>query len=206
MRWVAIVILAASTLFGTLTKLHVDERTDYKQGISFANAGPYERITANAFSGDSNTPTHIDVLKPREPTKGNGTLLYIIGKGPDEKALLEAGFIILRVRGDNPAAVRDVVEYFRYGGTGILLLSDQRRFVKRTIAFASGPDVSKLAELAKGGFTTGEKDRKVFDVLWVHDSDMKIDPVPNGAQVHITKGKPLDALAIQLHNQLSSGK
>jgi len=206
MRLVVIGIFAASTVFGTLAKLYVDERIDYKQGTSFANAGPYERITANAFSGDSSTPTHIEVLKPREPTKGNGTLLYVIGKGPDEKALLEAGFIVLRVRGDNPAAARDIVEFFRYGGTGILLLSDQRRFVKRTIAFASGPDARRLAELAKSGFTTGDKDRKVFDVLWVHDSEIKIDPVPNGAQVHATKGKPLDALAIQLHNELSAGK
>jgi hypothetical protein len=110
------------------------------------------------------------------------------------------------VGGDNPAAVRDIVEFFRYGGTGILLLSDQRQFVKRTIAFASGPDVRKLADLAKGGFTTGDKGRKVFDVLWVHNSDMKIDAVPNGAQVHVTKGKPLDVLALQLHNQLSSGQ
>jgi hypothetical protein len=206
MRFLALGILTSAIAFGALTKLYVDERTDYKGGVSFANAGPYERITANAFSGDSTTPAHIEVLKPRQPKQGNGTLLYVIGKGPDEKALLEAGFIILRVTGDNPAAVRDVVEYFRYGGTGILLLSDQRQFVKRTIAFASGPDVPKLAQLAKGGFTTGDKDRKVFDILWAHDSDTKIDPVPNGAQVHLTKGKPLDVLAIQLQNQLSTGK
>jgi hypothetical protein len=189
-----------------LTKLYVDQRTDYKEGISFGNAGPYESITANAFSGDSATPAHIQLLRPRQPTKGNGTLLYIIGKGPDEKALLEAGFMILRVRDDKPEAVRDVVEYFRYGGTGILLLSDQKRFVKRTIAFASGPDARKLAALAQGGFAKGDKDRRVFDVLWLHDSDLKIEPAPDGAQVHITKGKPLDALAIQLHNQLSAGK
>jgi hypothetical protein len=189
-----------------LTKLYVDERTDYKDGVSFGSAGPYERITANAFSGDSATPAHIELLKPRQPTKGNGTLLYIIGKGPDEKALLEAGFMILRVRDDKPDAVRDVIEYFRYGGTGILLLSDQKRFVRRTIAFASGPDARKLAGLAQGGFTKGDKDRKVFDVLWIHDSDIQIEPVPDGAQVHMTKGKPLDVLAIQLHNQLSQGK
>jgi hypothetical protein len=46
----------------------------------------------------------------------------------------------------------------------------------------------------------------VFDVMWVHDSDVKVEAVPNGAQVHATKGKPLDALAIQLHNQLAAGK
>jgi hypothetical protein len=203
MRVLPVGILIAAAAFGGLTKLYVDERTDYKQGATFGNAGPYERITANAFSGESTTPTWIEVLKPREPAKGNGTLLYIIGKGPDEKALLEAGFILLRVRGDDPAAVRDVVEYFRYGGTGILLLSDQRRFVKRTIAFASGRDAQKLAALGQGGFTKGEKDRDVFDILWVHDSDVKVDAIPNGAKVHITKGKPLDVLAIQLHNQMS---
>jgi hypothetical protein len=206
MRVLALGILTSTLTFGSLTKLYVDERIDYKGGINFANAGPYERITANAFSGESATPTHIEVLKPREPTKGNGTLLYVIGKGPAEKALLDAGFIILRVRGDDPAAARDVVEYFRYGAPGILLLSDQRRFVKRTIVFASGSDVEKLAALAKGGFTTGEQNRKVFDILWAHDSDIKVDPVPNGAQVHATKGKPLDVLAIQLHNQMSTGK
>ncbi len=189
-----------------LTKLYVDQRTDYKDGTSFGNAGPYESITANAFSGDSTVPAYIELLKPRQPAKGNGTLLYIIGKGPAEKALLEAGFMILRVRDDKAEAVRDVVEYFRYGAPGILLLSDQRRFVKRTVAFAAGPDARKLTALAQGGFTKGDKDRMVFDILWVHDSDMKIEPVPNGAQVHVTKGKSLDVLAIQLHNQLTSAK
>ena len=206
MRFLALGILTSTLAFGALTKLYVDERTDYRGGAAFAKAGPYERITANAFSGESSTPALIEVLKPREPTKGNGTLLYVIGKGPHEKALLEAGFIILRVTGDSPAAVRDVIEYLRYGGTGILLLSDQRRFVKRTIAFASGPDAVKLAEFSKGGFTTGEKDRKVIDILWAHDSDLKIEPVPNGAAVHATKGKPLDVLAIQLHSQMSAGQ
>jgi len=189
-----------------LTKLYVDERIDYKQGIAFGNTGPYERITANAFSDDSKAPAYIDLLRPRQPAKANGTLLYVIGKGPEEKALLEAGFMILRVRDDKPESVRDVVEFFRYGGTGILLLSDQRRYVKRAIAFASGADARKLAALAQGGFTKGDKDRPVFDVLWVHDSSLQIEPVPNGAKVHVTKGKPLDALAIQLHNQLSPAK
>ena len=188
-----VVVQCCGVAFGALTKLYVDERTDY-------GAGPYERITANAFSGDS-TPAHIDVLTPRDPKSGNGTLLYIIGKGPDEKALLEAGFTLLRVKGDSTAAVRDVVEYFRYGVPGILLLSDQRRFIKRAVAFASGREAQKLTALGQpqGG-------RPVFDVLWVHDSDLKIDAVPGGAQVHATKGKPLDALAIQLNNQLTTGK
>jgi hypothetical protein len=206
MRFLITGILASAAAFGALTKLYVDERTDYQRGAKFGNVGPYERITAHAFSGESNTPAQIDVLKPRDPKSGNGTLLYAIGKGPDEKALLEAGFTILRVRGDNPAAVRDVVEYFRYGGPGILLLSDQRRFIKRTIAFASGRDAQKLATLAQGGFTKGEKDRPVFDALWVHDSEVKIEAVPNGAQVHMTRGKPLDVLAIELHNRLSTVK
>ena len=194
-------LLACTAAAGALTKLYVDQRTDHNEGASFGNAGPYERITANAFSGDSTTPVHIDVLKPRDPKSGNGTLLYIIGRGPDEKALLEAGFTILRVQADNATAVRDVVEYFRYGAQGILLLSDQRRFVKRAIAFASGADAKKLATLGQP-----QSAKPIFDVLWVHDSDLKIDAVPGGAQVHVTKGKPLEALAIQLNTQLTTGK
>lgn len=188
-----------------LNKLYVDERTDYKEGASFGNAGPYERITANAYYGTSDTPAFIELLKPREPAKGNGTLLYLIGRGPAEKALLEAGFTLLRMRKHDPQAARDVVGFFRYGaGPGILLLTDQRRFQKRFIAFASGPDVPQLAELNRLG--KDEQGRNVFDVLWIHDSDTKIDPVPGGAQLHVTKGSPLEALALQLHNQLSAGK
>lgn len=188
-----------------LNKLYVDERTDYRDGASFGNAGPYERITANAFYGTSDTAAHIELLKPREPAKGNGTLLYVIGRGPAEKALLEAGFSLLRMRKHDPNAVRDVVGFFRYGGgPGILLLTDQRRFQKRFVAFASGADVQQLAAMAP--LNQDEKGRNVFDVFWVHDSEIKVNAVPGGAQVHVTKGSPLEALAIQLHNQLSAGK
>lgn len=190
---------------GAVSTLYVDERTDYKEGASFGKAGAYERITANATYGASKMTAWMEFLKPRDPALGNGTLLYVIGKGPDEKQLLEAGFSILRFKENKPEAVRDVVSYLRYGADSILLLSDQKRFQKRVIAFASGPDAQTLATLAQGGFVKDESGRKVFDVLWVHDSEIRIEPPPE-VQVHITKGKPLPALALQLHESLKAGK
>ena len=67
MRFLIFGILASASVFGALTKLYVDERTDYKQGASFGNAGPYERITANGFSGES---------------------FVITTRGPDQKGLV----------------------------------------------------------------------------------------------------------------------
>jgi hypothetical protein len=204
MRVLIASFLIAAAAPGALNKLYVDERTDYKDGASFAKAGPYERITANAFYGPNDATAHFEMLKPREPRNGNGTLLYIIGLGPNEQALLEAGFTILRMRKHSPEALRDVVSYLRFGRPGILLLSDQRNYIKRAVAFASGGDVKQLAAMAP--MTVDEQGRKAFDVLWAHDSQIKVEAVPNGAQVHITKGSPLEALAIQLHSQLSAGK
>lgn len=98
MRWFVLLCLAAS-LPAAVTKVHLVDRIDVLEGKSFGAAGPYERIRARAnyaldpkleankiikdldlakrnekglveFSAD------IFVLKPRDPAKGNGSILF----------------------------------------------------------------------------------------------------------------------------------
>ncbi|MBI2684820.1 MAG: hypothetical protein HYX27_00775 [Acidobacteria bacterium] len=84
---------------GAVKKIYVEERTDVLNGHSFGNAGPYERIVAKVhFTVDPKLPANqrirdialapknaeglveftsdLYVLKPRNPEKGNGTILY----------------------------------------------------------------------------------------------------------------------------------
>ena len=93
------VVLAATAVcaFGAVTEVHVVDRTDVR--VSPGGAGPYERIAAKAyFAVDPKNPanrivTDIDlapkndsglvefsadviVVKPRDPAKGNGTILF----------------------------------------------------------------------------------------------------------------------------------
>ena len=98
MRSLLITLFAAVTLQAAVTRVSLIERSDVLDGRAFGTAGPYERIIAKAhFSVDpANTQNlaisdlakapkneqglveftaDLYVLKPRDPAKGNGTLL-----------------------------------------------------------------------------------------------------------------------------------
>jgi hypothetical protein len=91
--------LALLPLHAAVVDVHVIERSDVLKGKSFGAAGPYERIVAKAFFAvDPLLPANriitdlrhapvnmqglvefsadIHVLKPRDPARGNGTLLF----------------------------------------------------------------------------------------------------------------------------------
>lgn len=123
--------------------IHVKERTDVAGGKSFGDAGPYERITATAhFRLDPKLPQNraivdldlapvnaegmvefsadLDVWKPRDPAKGNGTALvdvpnrgrtlvlstFNLGADGGDGFLMERGFTIVSIgwQWDVPAA------------------------------------------------------------------------------------------------------
>jgi hypothetical protein len=94
-----VLLLAALSSFAAVRQVRVLERTDVSGGTAFGNAGPYERLVMKAeFAVDpanaaNQIITDIDyapkgengavefssdaiVLKPRDPAKGNGTILF----------------------------------------------------------------------------------------------------------------------------------
>ncbi|HYP15230.1 MAG TPA: hypothetical protein VEQ63_14975 [Bryobacteraceae bacterium] len=195
--------LSCIALTAALSTMYVDQRLDYKNGASFANAGPYEQIRATATLADGAT-AKVEMLKPRDPSKGNGTLFYATAPGPTEQSLLEAGFTVLRIEGNPPAAIRDVVAFLRYGGQNHLL-GDQSRFLKRFIAFGPGDNAKTFAFMVKEGMAKDEKNRKLFDAFWLHDTEAAFEPEP-GTTIQVTRGKPLDALALQVNEKVTKGQ
>lgn len=108
MRWMPWVVVLCLPAAGEVTAIRVVERTDVLEGRAFGAAGAYERIVAKAhFALDvksiQNRPVRdldlaprnekgqveftadLYVLKPRDPARGNGTLLFEVsnrgGKG-----------------------------------------------------------------------------------------------------------------------------
>lgn len=106
--WLAAGLLCTSVGHAALHHIYASERTDVLGGTAFGSAGPYERIIGKAyFSIDPTLPANriirdIDfapknadglvefsadlyMLKPRDPAKGNGTVLFEVsnrgGKG-----------------------------------------------------------------------------------------------------------------------------
>ncbi|MBK5295039.1 MAG: hypothetical protein JJE04_25605 [Acidobacteriia bacterium] len=92
-------ILAVSASFGAVKSIHVIERSDVLEGKSIGTPGPYERIIAKVhFTVDPNLAPNkiihdlalaprnseglvefaadLYVLKPRDPAKGNGAVLF----------------------------------------------------------------------------------------------------------------------------------
>ncbi len=92
-------MLLAGCCFAGVTRIEVKERTDVLGGRAFGTVGPYERIAATAhFAIDPKLPANriisdvdlaprnpdgliefsadLYVLRPRDPSKGNGIVLY----------------------------------------------------------------------------------------------------------------------------------
>ncbi|MCW5982127.1 MAG: hypothetical protein KIT09_28835 [Bryobacteraceae bacterium] len=101
-------MLACAVVFGGVHRIHFVERSDVLDGKSMGPAGPYERIVAKAYfeidpkleanriisdidlaprneRGMVEFSSDIYVLKPTEPARSNGTILYEVsnrgGKG-----------------------------------------------------------------------------------------------------------------------------
>jgi hypothetical protein len=70
------------------------------------------------------------------------------------------------VAGLGMAAVRDFIAYLKYGGDGLSVLSDQRRFIKRALGFGVSQSGRWLRTFLYFGMNEDEKGRKVFDGVW----------------------------------------
>lgn len=105
MRLVAILLCASALCPGAVRRIYVEERSDVLQGRSFGTAGPYERIKATVhFAVDPAVPQNrtitdlqlaprsaagqvefaadLDVIRPRDPKQGNGTILFdVVNRG-----------------------------------------------------------------------------------------------------------------------------
>jgi Alpha/beta hydrolase domain len=68
--------------------------------------------------------------------------------------------------GLGPAAVRDFVSYLKYGGVESPI-DDFRKDVKRTLGFGVSQSGRFLRTFLYDGFNQDEKDRRVFDGVWV---------------------------------------
>ncbi|MCS6952168.1 MAG: alpha/beta hydrolase domain-containing protein [Bryobacterales bacterium] len=68
------------------------------------------------------------------------------------------------------AAVRDFVSFLKYGtpNAGITQLGDQRRYLKRAIAFGASQSGRFLRTFLYQGFNADEDGRRVFDAVWAH--------------------------------------
>ncbi|MDX1981114.1 MAG: alpha/beta hydrolase domain-containing protein [Bryobacteraceae bacterium] len=73
------------------------------------------------------------------------------------------------IAGLGPAAIRDFVSFLKYGGgKATSLLGDQRRFLKRAIAFGSSQSGRFLRTYLYQGFNADERGRIVFDGMMPH--------------------------------------
>ncbi len=73
------------------------------------------------------------------------------------------------VAGLGAAAIRDFFSFLKYGGgDAVALLGDQRRFIRRAIAYGVSQSGRYLRQFLYDGFNADEKNRKVFDGIWPH--------------------------------------
>ena len=71
-----------------------------------------------------------------------------------------------RVAGLGLVAVRDFIAFLKYGGDGLSVLGDQRRFIKRALGFGVSQSGRCLRTFLYYGLNEDEKGRKVFDGVW----------------------------------------
>jgi hypothetical protein len=118
-----------------------------------------------------NTPAARPSAIPRRAWKfaDNGTATMAAGFEPGKIYELVYTAQDPPISGLGFAAVRDFVSYLRYGGgSAVSALSDQRRFLKRSVAFGASQSGRFLRTLMYHGFNADEKRRKVLDGVWAH--------------------------------------
>jgi hypothetical protein len=69
--------------------------------------------------------------------------------------------------GLGPAAIRDLISFFRYGGSSILF-NEEHNVVKHAIGFGTSQSGRFLRAYLYYGFNADEKGRQVFDGIWPH--------------------------------------
>jgi hypothetical protein len=150
------------------TRFYIEERSDYNKAAEFGQAGPYEHITARAVTDAGEG--HVDVMKPRDPSKGNGTLIFRLNpkqkRRPLKSDLLSQGYtfadLTWKDRATSLEGVHAVLNFLKVTG-GPMLLGDQPRFIKRVLAEDAGEWLSQLKERS---LNTGSKGQPLIDGTW----------------------------------------
>ena len=70
--------------------------------------------------------------------------------------------------GLGPAAVRDLISFFKYGGNDVTVLGDSRNYIKRAYGFGISQSGRFLRTFLYYGFNRDEHDRRVFDGVLSH--------------------------------------
>ncbi|HKW99288.1 MAG TPA: alpha/beta hydrolase domain-containing protein [Bryobacteraceae bacterium] len=70
--------------------------------------------------------------------------------------------------GLGPAAVRDLISFFKYGGNDVTVLGDSRNYIKRAYGFGISQSGRFLRTFLYYGFNRDERDRRVFDGVLSH--------------------------------------
>ena len=131
---IAAALLSAATVSqAAVTRIDVSERSDVVDGHAFGTAGPYERIVARVhFAVDPNNPANkiitdialaprnsqglvefsadLYMLKPRDPAKGNGSVLYEASNRGDKR--LPELFNFAAARSLDPRTAKDLGDAF----------------------------------------------------------------------------------------------
>ncbi len=116
-----------------------------------------------------NSPLGVRSVVPAAQWKLNGTQIEMPG-GFRPGAIYELVYPARdpAIVGLGIAATRDLVSFLKFGGPGHLLLADQRRFLKRSIAYGASQSGRFLRTMLHGGLNTDENGKLVFDGVWAN--------------------------------------
>src|SRR5262245_26951188 len=165
-----VLLLSAAEARPALVSFTITERTPFADGKSFGETGPYERIVGVArFAIDPNDPHNriivdldraprnadgkvefecdVFLLAPKDPSKGNGAILYDVNNRGNKLAL---GFFNRGGGGNDPKTERDAGDGFLFrrgytvvwcGWIGELLPGNDRLLLKPPLATDNGKPI-----------------------------------------------------------------
>lgn len=174
MRIAVISLLCAGLCAGAVKTLYVQERTDYENGKDSGSPGPYEHIVAKATLSDGSVGI-VDVLKPRDPARGNQTLVLVMAPEIPAGELVQRGYTILRVAEHEPNIIRAVISFLRYDGSPFLL-GDQPKFLKHAIAVISSDAAPDIQEAIDNGSNRSESGKPLVEGVLVYGSGGDLKP------------------------------
>ncbi len=225
---IAFVLLlgSATEARAELRSLEIFSREPFADGLSFGNSGPYEKIVAVAHfavdpshkrnqvivdlplaprNGDGKVEFEADVciLMPKDPTKGNGALLYDVNNRGNKLAL---GFFNRAPGGNDPKTKADAGDgwLFRRGYTvvwcgwiGELLPGNHRLLLRAPVATDHGKPIRGVVRYetvadapadslplsrreGHGSYAPTERGEKEGVLTWrLRETDERV-PIPHG--------------------------
>jgi len=163
----------AAGITGLVRAEFVVDRKETRQSLADRNHIPYQVLNPDDPNLTLTIRDHADSARrvvPRETWQIENRSRIVMPAGFEPGKLYELVYTSTdpAIVGAGPAAVRDLISFFKYGSNDDTVLGDHHNFIKRAYGMGTSQSGRFLRTFLYYGFNQDEKGRLVFDGVMAH--------------------------------------